>query len=365
MPGGPPREYFAARASLRRRWRALDRRDALRASCAAEVGAWQRRTRRLLARLIGCDAPRPAALAPSCGPSEPTDGFTRQRVVIATEARALMPLFVLRPAAGKPPFPAVIACHGHGMGGKAAVAGCRDDARVAAAIRRYHADYGAQLARAGFMVFCPDARGFGERREAADAANPMAASCRLIANMAMPLGLTVTGLWVWDLRRLIDYIETRSDCVPGRIGCVGLSGGGHQTLWTAALDERIRCAVVSGYFYGCRDSLLEMSDNCACNYVPHLWEHMDMGDIGALIAPRPLLIETGRRDPLNGARGARNAVEQARVTRRAYRLLGAAGNLRHDVFEGGHVWHGAEAIPWLRRHLARAGKEQGHDMGRG
>ena len=78
----------------------------------------------------------------------------------------------------------------------------------------------------------------------------------VLNHMAMPLGQTVTGMWTWDLMRLIDHVETRPECDASRIGCAGLSGGGLRTLWLAALDERIRCAVVSGYFYRYRESLL-------------------------------------------------------------------------------------------------------------
>ena len=76
-----------------------------------------------------------------------------------------------------------------------------------------------------------------------------------------------------------------------------------------------------------------------------------MGDIAALIAPRPLLIETGARDPLNGERGVVNVVEQLAITGQAYGLLGAQGRLAHDLFDGEHMWHGEQAIPWLERWL--------------
>jgi hypothetical protein len=168
----------------------------------------------------------------------------------------------------------------------------------------------------------------------------------------MPLGQTVTGMWAWDLHRLIDYIETRDDCRADRIGCAGLSGGGLQTLWATAFDERIRCAVVSGYFYGYKEALLDGHTNCACNYVPHLYEHVDMGDIGALIAPRPLLIETGDQDGLNGASGLENVYSQLAITRRAYQTLDHEDGLAHDVFAGEHRWLGVQAIPWLKQFLA-------------
>ena len=70
-----------------------------------------------------------------------------------------------------------------------------------------------------------------------------------------------------------------------------------------------------------------------------------------MIAPRPVLIETGTLDPLNGASGVDNVNSQVAITRRAYKLLGAQDALKHDVFEGEHKWHGVEAIPWMKRWL--------------
>ena len=100
-----------------------------------------------------------------------------------------------------------------------------------------------------------------------------------------------------------------------------------------------------------KDSLLRLSTNCSCNYVPGLWQLADMGDIGALLAPRPLLVETGRDDRLNGERGVLNVTEQRDITRQAYALLGVEDRLAHAVFSGGHRWDGAAVLPWLARWL--------------
>lgn len=284
------------------------------------------------------------------------DGYIRQRVEISTEPGVIMPFYVLIPTTGPGPFPALLTPHGHSSGGKYAVANERVNDAVAKTIDEHNYDYGVQFVRAGFIVFAPDARGFGERQEvAASRSGILASSCREINNMAYPLGQTVTGMWAWDLHRLIDYVETREDADVERLGCAGLSGGGLQTLWATALDERIRAAVISGYLYGYKESLLDLHGNCSCNYVPHLYEYADMGDIAALIAPRPLLVETGDEDPLNGASGLDNVYPQVEMARSAYRLLGVEGMLVHDVFHGPHRWNGVEAIPFMQRHLGLRG----------
>lgn len=115
-----------------------------------------------------------------------------------------------------------------------------------------------------------------------------------------------------------------------------------QTMWLSALDERVTCAVISGYIYGYRDALLIQNRNCPCNYVPHLWEHLDMGDIASLIAPRPLLIQSCRDDHLNGPRGLRNVLEQVDIVRQAYERLGAVQKILHEICEGSHRWHGIQ-----------------------
>jgi len=354
----PPAPY-SVHPYLRSRFDAVGRKLAFAAKDLDEWRRWRRATLRKLRALTGYDTMQRAPLRAKITEELDFPDYVRQRVEVQTEPGVMMPLYVLIPKSGTPPWSAVIAPHGHGGGGKAAVVGRRDIPEVAKAIDFYNYDYGVQFVRAGLIVFAPDARGFGERQENAAKGNILDSSCRFINNMAYPLGQTVTGMWAWDLHRLVDYIETRPDARADRIGCGGLSGGGLQTLWATALDApardapaRIRCAVISGYLYGCKESLLDLHGNCSCNYVPHLYENVDMGDVAALIAPRPLLVETGTRDGLNGASGLANVTSQMGIIRRAYRLLGAEQALAHDVFEGEHLWHGVEAVPWMVEHLA-------------
>lgn len=344
--------YFSVHPYLQERFHSVGRRLEFAAGTREEWLTWRAALIGKLKELTGYNTMLACDLEPYLTNEVEFPGYLRQRVVIQTEPGIHMPFFVLIPKDAHPPLAAVIAPHGHASGGKLAVAGCAENPVIAQTISQYNYDYGVQLVRAGFIVFCPDARGFGERQEAAAKGDILASSCQWINQMAYPLGQTLTGMWAWDLHRLVDYIQTRPDCDGNRIGCAGLSGGGLQTLWAAALDERIHCAVISGYLYGYKESLLDKHTNCSCNYVPHLYEVADMGDIAALIAPRPLLVETGNRDPLNGASGLENVYSQMRILRRAYTLLGAEDRLKHVVFDGEHRWHGKEAIPWLQAHLA-------------
>ncbi len=346
---------YPALPALLARFDRASRGMGLRAQEPAELAAWQSDLRARLWAIIGLDTMRACPLDPQLDASEQRDGYTETRVVIAVEPDVRMPLYVLTPGDLRPGQrrPVILAPHGHSSAGKAAVVGHADTPELAQTIAQHNYAYGVQLVRAGYVVLCPDARGFGERREPVmmHDGDMLGSSCQVLNHMALPLGQTVTGMWTWDLMRLIDYAATRDDCDATQIGCAGLSGGGAQTLWLAALDERVRCAVVSGYFYGYKDSLLRLSTNCSCNYVPGLWQLADMGDIGALLAPRPLLVETGSADGLNGERGVLNVTEQLDITRQAYRLLGAEDRLAHSVFEGGHSWDGAAALPWLARWL--------------
>lgn len=353
-----PDERYSVLPYLSRRMARVGRRMGFKAKTKAEHARWRRELLKTLKSLTGYDTMRTCPLRPRITETVELDDHVRQRVEVQTEPGITCIFYCLIPRVGTPPFPAVLCPHGHSSVGKFSPAGRHDIPEVAGQIKKYNYAYGVQFVREGFVVICPDARGFGERMEPTmfnnTGGNVITSSCQYINQMAYPLGQTITGMWAWDLHRLVDYLETRKDVDASRIGCAGLSGGGLQTLWATALDDRsrIKAAVVSGYFYGYKESLLEKHSNCSCNYVPRLYEHIDMGDLGALCAPRPLLIETGDKDPLNGRSGLKNVTPQVKIARAAYRLLGAEKNLVHDVFPGEHRWHGKVAVPWMKRLLA-------------
>ncbi|MCR5674899.1 MAG: hypothetical protein K6G16_04240 [Lachnospiraceae bacterium] len=343
---------------MRARFDKRARRDAFAGTTDEDFTAWRRESRRTLTELLGLDrmekAPTDARIdgRVTIPASDGAPEIVREHVVIQVEPGIYMTLYLLIPErsvvkSGSVNAPQVyLALPGHMGAGKESIAGRAEIPAVADSIRQFNYDYGLRLARMGYIVACPDCRGFGERRDEDRRSDSeedfLNSTCFQLSHMAEGLGETVCGMCTWDAMRLMDYLAERGreeGWQTDAFGCVGFSGGGMQTLWTAAMDDRVTIAVISGYLYGYRDSLLVLNSNCSCNYIPRLWEHFDMGDVASLIAPRRLFVQSCRDDHLNGPRGLDNVREQLDIVRAAYRLFDAEDRLTHDIREGGHCFH--------------------------
>ena len=349
-------KYYTVETYLHKRMANMGRQLGYKADNLEGYFQWKNEVRSKLKETIGLNTMLSCDLNPVVQEHTDCGDYIREKIVITTEPDIFMPFYILVPKGIKKgeKRPAVIACHGHCSSGKLSTAGIREVDGVGEMIESARYDYGVQFAKEGFISLCPDARGFGERREKymqGDSQDKyMGDSCTVINRWAMVLGQSVVGMWTWDLMRLIDYIGTRDDCNPDSIGCAGLSGGGLQTLWLAALDDRVKAAVISGYFYGFMEALLDIGQ-CSCNYAPHVWEYVDVGDIGALIAPRPLVIETGDKDGLNGKSNLNNVIPQVETVRKAYRLFRKEDSLIHDIFDGPHRWNGIASVAYFKKVL--------------
>lgn len=184
-----------------------------------------------------------------------------------------------------------------------------------------HADVQARcikLARMGFVVLIYDAIGHGERMAPGNIHHEAGYAL-------LPLGQTVAGWMVWDSMRAIDYLLTLSDVDPARIGVTGNSGGGLNTLFTAALDKRVAAAVVVGYTFEFRNWLKYAGAHCTCTHLPGLFRGMEWFEIAGLIAPRALMMLQGDHDNIFPISGARRAGHNAEVV---YSLLGQADKVR-------------------------------------
>jgi dienelactone hydrolase len=303
------------------------------------VPSWRAGRRERLVELLG---PMPDAVPPRLETLESVecDGYRRDLIVFDSEATMSVPAYLLVPAGRTQPGPAVLACHGHGPGKSQAVGLEFTDAP--------NSDYALQLVREGFVVLAPDLRCFGQRQDW----NPedhYACDTNLVH--AVMAGWNPLAQNVWDLQRCLDVLSDHPLVEADRLGMVGLSYGGTVTLFTAALDERVRAAVVSGYFSSWAESHKMPWNMCGSQVAFGMLGRIEHEDLGALIAPRPLLIESGTEDFLFPVAAA---VESVRRTRLVYEQDGADERLVHDVFAGEHQWHGTRAIPFLARWLANS-----------
>lgn len=318
--------------------------------------AWKLDINRRLRDTIGLDLCEPAPANPRLLDVKEFENYTREHWLIQTEPLVEMPFFLLKPK-GQHNGGLIMNPHGHG-GGKESNIADPENPWVQEMQKKFgkKTSFAEELAAAGYYVACPDARGAGERREKWEQGEEpekwRSNSHREINQMAVGFGMSMIGMMVWDLMRLLDYLlEAYPEINHDRVGCVGMSGGGQQTIYFSAMDERIKCAVTSGYFYGFKESLVRLPGNCSCNFAPNLWKLLDMGDLGAMIAPRPLFVESGRQDHLEGEPGLDNVYPQVEIARSAYTLLGVPDRIVHSIHEGGHQWVGKGVIPFFDKYL--------------
>jgi len=301
---------------------------------ATDLAAWRTRCRARIDSLLG-PMPGRVPLRLETVESIECDGYRRDKVVFDTEQMMSVPAYLLVPHDRVAPGPAVLAAHGHGPG-KAEAVGLERTGTP-------NADYAHQSARRGYVVLAPDLRCFGERLDW----NPddhYACDTNLVH--AVMAGISPLTQNLWDLARCLDVLAAHPLVDPERIGMVGLSYGGTVTLFLAALDPRVAAAVVSGYFSSWAESHKMPWNMCGSQVLPGMLGQLEHVDLGALVSPRPLLIESGTHDDLFPATVAAAEVERLRAV---YAADGAADRLVHDVFEGVHEWHGVEAFAFLEQ----------------
>jgi len=326
---------------------------AFRARTRAEAFRWQKRTRKALAYQLGLDmissAPAPARLLARVDKGD----YVREKYLLRTTPHTLMPFYLLLPKAPRRPLPVVLAFHGHGYGVKDIV-GLWDDGSERDTPDGYHKDFGVALCRTGFAVAAPEIACFGERQTDYSYLDTVMgqtapSTCAHSAALAAHLGLSVLGMRVHDGMRLVDHLASRREIDIRRLGAMGISGGGMHTLFSTCIDTRIKACVISGYFSTFKDSILAVS-HCPCNFVHGLAAFGEMKDLAGLVAPRPMLVESGMQDPIFPIRAVRSGISGAR---RVYAVFGADAAVHADLFEGRHQICGAKAYPFLRACLTK------------
>ena len=179
------------------------------------------------------------------------------------------------------------------------------------------------------------------------------------------LGYTPTGVEVLNAVRAIDFLQSRSEVDPNRIGVTGISGGGAMSWFTAAVDSRVKvvapvCGTATIESHVCKRTI---NGHCDCMFWINTYMR-DLSDIGALIAPRPLLIVSTKRDWIFDINSVRKIYLKLK---KLYDILGYPDNIELLEAPGPHSYSEESKrvlFKWFLRHLKGESKEPKLVLGR-
>ena len=345
----------------------------------ASRAAWQERTRRELAHLMMAGSPAPLShnatvvasnlepLPATPYPPERDDNPARwpQRYRL-TELRFDYSLpglllgpplartchgYLAEPTVPPPPgrkYPAVLAVNGHGGSAWKVMSG---------ADRIYW--YGDAFARRGFVVLALDISHRPlEDRSAAYMSGPLYTNepngddpdhgnglHPAIKAAGFDSDWEESGERVWDAMRALDYLLALPNVDPARVLITGLSMGGEVTTLTSALDTRVAMSIPGAYSPD--SSVLRYHGNHPCWQWLHadIGEYIDTSDLFALIAPRPMVVETGKADTTYSRFRVPFAADKQVLRRARVAYGGETGNLIHYLHYDQHRYHAGDVNP--------------------
>ncbi|MGE5644648.1 MAG: dienelactone hydrolase family protein [Acidobacteriota bacterium] len=352
-----------------------------------DLSAWKEIARPLFLRQLSFDPPA-LPLGADTLDRELRDGLEVETLSIhATEAHRI-PAWLVMPSRRRGRLPGVLAMHCHGgcyVWGHGKILSHPDDPEHLVRYRQnaYGRPYAEHLARRGFAVLVIDAFYFGLRRLAVESLQPAGAPpaaakalvslaalkpkssewyamadriCQeyehLTAKTLFSAGITWPGLLVWDDRRSLDYLASRPEVDPDRLGCLGLSIGGLRTAHLIAADPRIKAACITGWMTEFRTQLRNhLRHHTWMIYIPGLYAAMDLPDAAGLMAPNALLVQQCSRDILYPEEGMQSSVKKLLGI---WTKAGASERFRgvfHDVPHSFSPAMQEEAFQWLEKWL--------------
>ena len=268
------------------------------------------------------------------------EGFELKNITFQTRPKTLTTANLYVPE-GNGPFPAVLVMMGHSRNGK------------------FYDNYqlvGQDLAKNGYVALLVDPWGAGERTIEHLTFEYHGSH---MGGHLIDIGETLMGMQITDNLRAVDLLESLSYVDNNLIGATGASGGGNQTMWIAAVDERIKAAVpvVS---VGTFESYI-MNSNCICELLPDGLSFLEESEILGLIAPRKLSLFNALHDS-NNAFFPSEMFRSYRTANQIYKLHNAETNFSYQLFNTTHGYWAEQRhamISWFNENLTQKKAAQG------
>ena len=295
------------------------RRAELRTKFIAALGAFPKRTP-LNARVVA---------------TVPRDGYRIEKILFESRPHFHVPAYCFVPDAARfaPPYPAILSPCGHSEAGKSAPAYQRA---------------GVMGAKEGFLVLVCDPIDQGERH--ISTAGTSCGGHNLFGSKAHALGLSAAHFRVWDGIRALDYLASRPDVKPDRLGVMGNSGGGTLTTLLAAVDPRVKAASPSGYITTIRHVVDRMgpqdAEQCVWGQLRDGINHASL----VLMADAAVRLQFSEQDmfPIEGSLATYD------VVRRTAARVGLGDRYSRTVVKGPHAWKESSrrsSLDWMRQWL--------------
>jgi dienelactone hydrolase len=316
----------------------------LRDACMADVRTrddWNAKRpvyRQQLLEMLGLDPlPERTELNATITGTTEHEKFVVEKLHFQSRPRLYVTANLYRPKDVKEPLPAILYVCGHG--------GVKKDG-VSYGNKVHYQHHGAWFARHGYVCLTIDSLQLGEIEGIHHG------TYRYDMWWWNNRGYTPAGVEAWNCTRALDYLQSREDVDPKRIGVTGRSGGGVYSWWISAIDERIQAAVPVAGITDLENHVVDgcVEGHCDCMFMVNTYR-WDYPLVAALVAPRPLMIANTDQDrifPLDGVVRTNDKV------RKIYELCGAGDKLGLVITPGPHKDTQELRVPafhWLSRHL--------------
>ena len=280
----------------------------------------QAEAKKIMAEAVG-EFPAKTPLKPVITGTLKKDGFTVEKLYFESRPGYYVTAALFLPNIKKGKLPAILYCCGHTNNG----------------FKGYQRAI-LNFVKMGFVVLAFDPVGQGERIQYFDAdGKQIFEPCfehSYPGTQSFVSGLTPANYFIWDGIRAVDYLISRKEVDPARIGITGRSGGGTQTAYIAAMDDRIVAAAPECYITSFDKLLRSMGpQDVEQNLMYSLKKGFDMSDLIEIRAPKPTLMVLTTRD-IFSIQGARDVFREAQ---NAWIAFGAPENLIKVEDDAGHA----------------------------